>query len=108
MHDLGYNPDAHAIDERTRYDLPAVKRIDAAALRTVSMPDLRSADARTLDARARGLDCRTADDKVLAELVRIVDCLQALTLRLDVFAEEQARVIAELTAYIRDHSEADE
>lgn len=45
---------------------------------------------------------------VLAELVRIVDCLQALTLRLDVFAEEQARVIAELTAYIRDHSEADE
>jgi len=89
----------------TRYDLPAVKRVDE--LRTVPMPDLRSADARTLDAARRGLDCRTADDKTRAELVRLVDALQALTLRVDVLIEEQARTIAELTAYIRDHSEVD-
>jgi len=52
-------------------------------LRTVAMPDLRSPDARTLDAARRGLDCRTADDKTRAELVRLVDALQALTLRVE-------------------------
>jgi len=50
----------------TRYDLPAVKRVDE--LRTVPMPDLRSADA---EAR----DLRTAGDK-LAELQRQVSALQ--------------------------------
>ena len=48
----------------TRYDLPAVKRVDE--LRTVPMPDLRSADARTLDAAAR--DLRTVGERVDDEL----------------------------------------
>lgn len=43
----------------------------AESLRTVPMPNLRSAD------------CRTSDDKTRAELVRIVDALQALTLRVE-------------------------
>ncbi len=77
----------------TRYDLPAVKRVDE--LRTVPMPDLRSADARTLDAAAR--DLRTvgervddelgalrADNAALREAIeRIADAVQVLILRLD-------------------------
>jgi len=74
----------------TRYDLPAVKRVDE--LRTVPMPDLRSADARTLDAAARQLDTRTADQKIMAELVRIVDALQAVVLRLDTIEERLREV----------------
>lgn len=94
------NPDAHAID-------PRVLRADE--LRTVPMPELRTPQARALDAQARGLyDTRTEDERLLAELVRIVDALQALTLRLELVEGEQARVIAELTAYIRDHSEGEE
>lgn len=57
MNDLRDDPDAHAIDARN--------------LRTVPMPNLRSPD------------CRTSDDKTRAELVRLVDCLQALTLRVE-------------------------
>ena len=71
------DPAAHAAD-------PRVMR--AADLRTVPMPELRSADARTLDAAQRGTrahDCRTFDEQVIAELVRIVDALQALSLRLE-------------------------
>jgi len=58
MNDLRHDPDAHAIDARN--------------LRTVPFRDPRYA-----------ADCRTADDKVRAELVRLVDALQALTLRVE-------------------------
>ena len=99
MHDLRY--DAHAPDERTRYDMPTVKpppaqafaqlrqtfgaaadgidnpngrystpaRIDPADLRTVQPVDLRTPQARVLDAQAR--------DKI-AELVQQVGVLQAV------------------------------
>ncbi len=80
---LRHNPDAHAIDARN--------------LRTVPFRDPRYA-----------ADCRTADDKVRAELVRLVDALQALRLQFDVLIEEQARTITALEAYIHDHSEAEE
>lgn len=75
------DPAAHAAD-------PRVMR--AADLRTVPMPELRSADARTLDAAQRGTrahDCRTFDEQVIAELVRIVDALQGVVLRLDIIDE---------------------
>ena len=78
-----------------------------AQLRTVAMPNLRSPDARTLDAHACGLDCRTADDKLVAELVRLVDVVQVLRLEVDELKRTQAVTIAGLEAYIRDHSEAD-
>lgn len=80
MHDLRYDADAHAPDARA-YSLPTVKAMDAEVLRTVPMPDLRTAEARALDATTRGLDCRTFDEQVTAELVRIVDVLQVLTLQ---------------------------
>ena len=78
MNDLRHDPDAHAIDPRV---------MPVAALRTVPMPDLRSPQARALDAQARGLDCRTGDDKLRAELVRIVDVAQALVLRVEMLEE---------------------
>ncbi len=96
MHDLRY--DQEAADAATHAKLRpvtgvrepsttaptfAVHVIPIESLRTVTRPDLRSADARTLDAARRGLDCRTADDKMRAELVRLVDALQALTLRVE-------------------------
>lgn len=95
MHDLRWDQHAAAVThaeymDDTRYDLPAVKRVDE--LRTVPMPDLRSADARTLDAAARQLDTRTADQKIMAELVRIVDALQAVVLRLDTIEERLREV----------------
>ena len=65
MHDLRY--DAHAPDERTQYALPTVKRIDPA--------DLRTPQARVMDAEAR--DLRTEGDKT-AELVQQVSTLQAV------------------------------
>lgn len=56
----------HATDpEATQYDLPAVKRVDQ--LRTVPMPDLRSADARTFDAAVR--DLRPLDSLPIVEQV---------------------------------------
>lgn len=73
MHDLRY--DAHAPDERTQYALPTVKRIDPADLRTVQPVDLRTPQARVMDAQAR--DSRTAGDKI-AELVQQVSTLQAV------------------------------
>ena len=48
--------------------------------------------ARTLDAAARQLDTRTADQKITAELVRIVDALQAVVLRLDTIEERLREV----------------
>lgn len=76
----------------TRYDLPAVKRVDE--LRTVPMPDLRSAEARLLEAardlRTVGervddeLGALRADNAALREAIeRIADAVQVLILRLD-------------------------
>lgn len=59
-------------------------RIDPGELRTVPMPELRTPQARVLDRQARGLyDTRTEQERVTAELVRIVDCLQGLVLRVE-------------------------
>ena len=95
-HDLRYDAaEAHALDQReaTRYDLPAVtvpaQVLTPAQLRTERMPDLRSPAARELDAAARGLDTRTFDRQVIAELVRIVDVVQALALRVDLLEGER-------------------
>lgn len=63
----------------TTVTMPA-DRLNPADLRTVPPPNLRSPDARTLD-------CRTFDQQVIAELVRIVDALQAVVLRLEVLEE---------------------
>lgn len=78
MHDLRWDQHDAAVThaeymDDTRYDLPAVKRVDE--LRTVPMPDLR-----------------TADQKIMAELVRIVDALQAVVLRLDTIEERLREV----------------
>ncbi len=59
-------------------------------------PDLRSPEARLLDAAQRGIedadgeprDTRTFPEMVVAELVRLVDAIQTLSLRQDVFEEE--------------------
>ncbi len=58
--------------------------------------ELRTAEARLLDAAARGVegedgeprDTRTFPEMVVAELVRLVDTMQAFSLRQDVFEEE--------------------
>ena len=85
MHDLRWDQHAAAVTH-------VVHVLPAESLRTVPMPDLRSADARTLDAAARQLDTRTADQKIMAELVRIVDALQAVVLRLDTIEERLREV----------------
>lgn len=86
MNDLRWDQEKE--DERTHYHLKAVTQpahvLTPAQLRTVPMPDLRSGEAREMDAATRGLDCRTADDKVRAEFVRLVDELQTLKLRMEV------------------------
>ncbi len=68
-------------------------RLDPDHLRTVPMPELRSPEARLLDAAQRGMDggghdVRTFDQVVIAELVRLVDSMQGMSLRQDVFEEE--------------------
>jgi hypothetical protein len=83
------DPAAHAAD-------PRVMR--AADLRTVPMPDLRSGTARELDAQARGLDTRTFDEQVIAELVRIVDALQGISLRLDIIEETLRGMVRDFCA----------
>lgn len=68
------DPDAADRRDPTWYaasDTATVRVVAAGDLRTVPMPNLRSPD------------CRTSDDKTRAELVRIVDALQALTLRVE-------------------------
>ena len=75
MHDLRHDPDA----PETQHDP-------------------RSFEARMLEAAQRGVegddgqprDTRTFPEMVVAELVRLVDAMQALSLRHDVFEEELA------------------
>jgi len=74
MHDLQHDPDAPETPH-----------------------DLRSPEARLLEAARRGMDgdghtpdVRTFDQVVIAELVRLVDTIQTLSLRQDVFEEELA------------------
>ena len=75
MHDLRHDPDA----PETQHDP-------------------RSFEARMLEAAQRGIegddgqprDTRTFPEMVVAELVRLVDTMQALSLRQDVFEEELA------------------
>ncbi len=75
MHDLRHDPDA----PETQHDP-------------------RSFEARMLEATQRGIegddgqprDTRTFPEMVVAELVRLVDTMQALSLRQDVFEEELA------------------
>ena len=103
MNDLRHDPDAPdaAAHARLRPHAPngtptaaPHARIDPDDPRTVPMPDLRSPEARLLDAAQRGLDgtghkdVRTLDQVVIAELVRLVDAMQGLSLRQDVFEEE--------------------
>jgi hypothetical protein len=88
---LQWSTETHAVPEKG-YTVTTVQAIDPAQLRTVPMPDLRSPIARTLDAQARNLehvDTRTADERVTAELVRLVDCLQVLTLKVEALEEQQ-------------------
>lgn len=104
MNDLreraNYDPEAHAPDERTQYDLPAAKRIDPRDLTTVPMSELRSPTARALDAEARDLcpDCRTFDQQVSAELAvmrdaieRIADAVTVLMSERDMAREREGR-----------------
>lgn len=90
------------LDERTHYDLSTVKRsvhgdrfedypagvpdkwhaLDSATPHPMPMPELRSPEAR-------GLDTRTFDRQVIAELVRSVDVVQALALRVDLLEGER-------------------
>ncbi len=73
MHDLRHDPDAPE-----------------------TQPDLRTPEARLLDAAQRGLDgeepghkdARTFDQVVIAEFVRLVDTMQALRLEFDLLREE--------------------
>ena len=59
-------------------------------------PDLRSPEARLLEAAQRGVegddgqprDTRTFPEMVVAELVRLVDTMQALRLEFDLLREE--------------------
>ena len=81
MHDLRYDPadpaDAHAPDLRER------KALDLAELRTVPPPNLREPV----------YDTRTEQEKLIAELVRLVDAMQALMLRMDDGEYQIGRII---------------
>jgi hypothetical protein len=100
VHDLRNDPnvtfvtisDSHGVMQEIDVRTPLA--IDPAELRTVPMPDLRSPIARTLDAQARHLehiDTRTADERITAEFVRLVDCLQVLTLEVEMLKEAFGR-----------------
>lgn len=110
MNDLRHDPAAHADDPRTTYGDrfddysagtpdkwyadPRVLRADQ--LRTVPMPDLRSAAARTLDAEHRDLRpyADRADERLAAleeAIDRIANVVQVLVLERDVARMEQER-----------------
>ena len=102
MNDLRHDPDAPDAAPHARLrphapnGTPPVPhaRIDPDDLRTVPMPDLRTPEARLLDAAQRGLDgtghkdVRTFDQVIIAEFVRLVDTMQALRLEFDLLREE--------------------
>ena len=103
MHDLRHDPNdpqdtaAHGAAPHATNGTatPPAHRLNPTDLRTVHMPDLRSPEARLLDAAQRGLDgddpardVRAFDQQVVAELVRLVDTMQGFSLRQDVFEEE--------------------
>ena len=107
MHDLRYDQEENdaATHRRLTAPSPAPNGTPAAApyarrdptdLHTVPMPELRSPEARLLDAAQRGVtgedgeprDVRTFPEMVVAELVRLVDTMQGFGLRQDVFEEE--------------------
>ncbi len=58
-------------------------RLNPADLRTVPMPELRSPDARTLDAAARDLPPRTFDERMDAELTALRLSVQELRQAVD-------------------------
>ncbi len=103
MHDLRHDPAeaaAPASGKPSPNGTPAVvtmpaQHLDPDQLRTVHMPELRSPEARLLDAAQRGYagedgeprDVRTFPEMVVAELVRLVDTMQGLSLRQDIFEE---------------------
>lgn len=76
------NSDAHAPDpnEATQYDLPAVTLpvhvLTPEQLRTVPMPDLRSPEARQLDAVQH--DLRTCDQRMDAELAVLREAIERI------------------------------
>lgn len=74
MHDLRWDQTDSAAHDHVQY------RLNPADLRTVPMPELRTP-------QAHAHDTRTFDQQVTAELVRIVDSLQAVVLRLDLIEE---------------------
>jgi hypothetical protein len=71
--------ETHAVPEKG-YTVTTVKALDPDQLRTVPLPDLRRPD------------CRTIGDKyaeLMREHVRVVDCLQVLTLKVEALEEQQ-------------------
>ncbi len=77
MNDLRF--DQEAADAATHARL----RMNAADLRTVPMPELRTAQARTLDATARQLDTRTYDERMDAEIAALRLAVQELRQAVD-------------------------
>ena len=88
-----HRPPPIAITISTPADQQRAQRLDPSDLRTVHMPELRSPEARLLDAAQRGYDgsqrdTRTFDQVVISEFVRLVDVMQALRLEFDLLREE--------------------
>lgn len=61
----------------------AAARLNPTDLRTVPMPELRSPDARTLDAAARELPPRTYDERMDAEIAALRLAVQELRQAVD-------------------------
>ena len=94
MNDLRHDPDAPDAATHARLRPPAPNGTAPVTHARIDPDDLRTPEARLLDAAQRGLDgtghkdVRTLDQVVIAELVRLVDAMQGLSLRQDVFEEE--------------------